>query len=441
MKGAGIAGVVMCALLAGTACAEDDQIGQLLEDRKLPATVQSSGPERPAEPPRRPQRPEVQPRPSLLLPPAPLPQKEEGPEPDVDTSGLWFHLRQGNPEAARSDLARLRRQNPGWSPPEDLLLALSAPTPVTAPVPPRGGRAATDPAAGAERRGWQALSAGKPEQARDWFGRATKTLSAREGLGRALVALDDGKAVRELVEDDPRLGPALAEAALGRALEGVDRGDRPDLIMMRLMLATDLGRPDAWETAGWRWLGRDQAALALEAFTRAGPVEGARFGRVLAARTQGDGAEAEALACDAAKMSARLAQACGDALAGRQLTAYQAGEFSVALRLGEEIAALPGDWAGPEQLRGWSLFRLGRPAEAAELFSRLYDAGQSPQLAAALAQSLTAAGRGEDLRRRAAAGDRLLMRIVQAQAGATAWGRKQFDLAARYADALSADNP
>lgn len=436
-----VSAALCCLLLPIPGQAEDDQLGQLLDDRKRPpeAVPVPGVPSLPQVQTRPdPGAPQVRSRPSLLLPPVREALPEEAPAVEVDTTGLWFLIRRGDLAAARADLMRLRRQNPAWPPPVDLLTALSPPE--RGPAVASGSRPA-DPAARAEARGWQALAAGQPDQARRWFTQAGASLSAREGLGRALVALDDLAAVRGLVAATPVLAARLAEAALGRALDGIDAGDGLFLSRDRLALATELGRAEAWETAGWRWLGQGLPGPAAAAFARAGDGENARFGQVLAERAEGRADVAEDLACQGTTLSARLAAACADALADRQLAAYQAGDYAAVLALAERISQTAPDRRGPQELKAWSLLRLNRPAEAADLFDRLYAATPTPALARALAQSLTAAGRGAELRQRAAAGDRLLAGIVHAQGVATAWGRKQFDLAARHADALLSDQP
>lgn len=446
-------------LMTVPAQAEEDQLGQLLEDRKLPAAGSpETGLPVPAPAPAlapADSAPVVRPRPSLLLPPDPAQSPGSGAEggavrnsrspldplapsgAEVDTTGLWFLIRQGDLTTARADLRRLRQQYPTWFPPPDLLAALQPVAPVTGPV---ASVAPADPAAGAEARGWQALAAGQPEQARDWFRRAGTARSARDGLGRALVALDDAVAVRHLVAADPTLAAGLAGAALGRALEGIDRGDALSLSDSRLTLAADLGRPDGWEIAGWRWLAQNVPDPAAAAFSRVTDSENARFGQVLAERARGRTAVAEDLACTGRALSTRLAGACADALSERQLARYQAGDYAAVLALSEQIGQTAPGRRGPQELRAWSLLRLDRPGEAADLFSQLYADTPTPGLATALAQSLTAAGRGAELRQRAQAGDRLFARIVQAQGAAAAWGRKQFDLAARHAEALSSDH-
>jgi cellulose synthase operon protein C len=497
-----------------------------------------------------------QPQPAPAVPPAAA-------EENVDTTGIWFHLRQHDVSAAEADFTRLTQAHPRWKPPADLVFALRSAEFDAAKargntaemrrlatsigsfdrcahpdlawslaevagiaekqtlldmaqhcadpgiaagsmdrllrgIPP-ADRAATatslaqqqwpqsvrqvldgvrlqasldalatghptdaqladteaitnamQNAGAAIALGWHYLNAGDAAKAAQWFSTALSWgggAPAQEGLDRAQHATGGAVAAgnappAEAPPSAPPPGkptarpakapaaPPPADAALARALVEVDRGAPMTQIATDAQRAVELGKSDAWETVGWRLFDHHRPVDALTAFTRAAPTENAVFGRFTAARAAGQDDEASNLACDQRSLSKRLAQACADALASRQLAAYNANNYTEAEKLGDQLAAIAPDQSGPRALTAWSAYHTGNPKKAADIFAELYDRNHDHDLANGLALSLRASGQRQVLTDRVAAGDTLLGGIVAAQDADTAWYRKQFDLAA-----------
>jgi cellulose synthase operon protein C len=278
------------------------------------------------------------------------------------------------------------------------------------------------------------LAAGNATQAAQWFASATAWgggASARAGLNQSLGAAGGIAAVNKtLLQAAPALRAPLADSQLARALTGADHGAPMSEIATDVQSAVDLGRSDAWETVGWRLFDHHRFEDALTAFTRAAPTENAIFGRVLAARAAGHEAEASSLACEQRSLSKRLAQACADSIASRQLSAYNAGNYVEAEKLGDQLAEIAPDRRDARALTAWSAYHAGDPKKAARIFAELYDQNHDHDLANGLALSLRASGQTQVLTERVAAGDKTLGDIVAAENADTAWYRKQFDLAA-----------
>ncbi len=57
--------------------------------------------------------------------PAPIPRGTP-PETEVDTTGIHYHLRRGDRTTARREMDRLRRENPGWQPSDELIALFEA---------------------------------------------------------------------------------------------------------------------------------------------------------------------------------------------------------------------------------------------------------------------------------------------------------------------------
>jgi cellulose synthase operon protein C len=307
---------------------------------------------------------------------------------------------------------------------------------------------ATQNAGGAIALGYHYLNSGNAAKAAEWFSTSISWgggAAAQEGLDRAQHAAGGAAVARETPPSGtapsetpsptaptrPARVPGAppADAALARALKGVDQGAPMSGIAADAQRAVDLGKGDAWETMGWRLMDHHRPADALAAFTRAGPTENAVFGRVLAMRAAGQEDEASSLACDQRSLSKRLAQACADSIASRQLAAYKAENYVEAEKLGDQLAEIAPDQSGPRALTAWSAYHTGDPKKAADIFAELYDRNHDHDLADGLALSLRASGQTQLLTERAA-GDKMLGDIVAAEDADTAWYRKQFDLAA-----------
>jgi cellulose synthase operon protein C len=370
-----------------------------------------------------------------ILPPAAKAQP-------VDTTGIWYWLRLHNLKAAEAEFMRLKQANPQWRPPSDLLVALrEAEHPPAAQLPGAAAHLplteamikATRNAGSAIGRGWHYLNSGNPAKAAQWFSAAISwggDSSAREGLGRSLLAEGNINAVKTMHPLPPALREPLADALLNRALEWADQGAPMTEIAADANSATDFGKSDAWETVGWRLFDHHRPDDALAAFTRAAPTENAVFGRVLAMRAAGHEAAASTLACERRSTSKRLAQACADSLASRELDAYKAGDFGEAEKLGDRLGDIAPNRRDARALTAWSAYHAGDPKKAASIFAELYDRKPDHDLAVGLALSLRAAGETPLLEERVAAGDKTLGDIVAADNANTAWYRKQFDLAA-----------
>jgi cellulose synthase operon protein C len=288
----------------------------------------------------------------------------------------------------------------------------------------------------AEALGWRELAAGRVAEAGEWFSRALAWgggTGAREGLARARISLGQLDQAAAQLPADSQLRPVLADAFLDLALAAASRGEPFPAVAADIRKADTLGRKDGWEVVGWKLLDLGQSSAAVEAFAEAPASEGAIYGRVLATRAAMGGDAANALACEHKDSSNRLAAACADGLAERQLAAYQAGRYQETEQLGDRLAAVAPDHRGGRTLAAWSYLRDGQPQKAARLFGQLYDEQPDRDLAGGLADSLQASGQEAALTQRVARGDAVLRDIVDSRISQVAYDRKQFDLAARSA--------
>ena len=349
-----------------------------------------------------------------------------------DLTGVWYFLKTGDRSAARADLERLKLENPDWTPPSDLVRAF-----VEAPQPQN----TADIGAGrAERDGWIALRKEHPSEARDLF-RKAMTLSGgvkgREGLARTLLKLGDPDQAVQVLDGTSGLRKLLAEALVARAQLRSATPGAQDAVLADLARAAEIDGPMVWETAGWSFFNAKSYDLAAETFGN-GTTEGTVFGRVLALQKTDRPELAADLACLHGAMSARLSRACADALAERQLAAYQAGDYAAAVDLGRQVVGLDPERVGAATLAAWASLKLGNADTAADRFAAIYDRKPTHEIAVGLEQSLRMAGRDAELARRIAAGDKELQALDAERKAEIAWSRKEFDLAARLSDAYPA---
>lgn len=201
----------------------------------------------------------------------------------VDTTGVWYHLRHHHIAAAKSELNRLRDENPNWVPPEDLLRAFSPPKVkaktrhhreiAKAPVPvyPLHQHIPTS-----TELGWAALQANDPKRAAEMFSMGAASEENRYGLVLALsrsgddieaaCAPDDGRSARIL----QACGDAFAE----RALTAYRAEKWNDVIALDARARSlGVGRPGTSLLAGWSHYRRGDYEAALQSFDAAARSE------------------------------------------------------------------------------------------------------------------------------------------------------------------------
>lgn len=340
--------------------------------------------------------------PSVRLQPAP--------PPEVDTTGVWYHIRRDDRAAADRELRRLEAENPGWQPPDDLLGILY--TPVVAPVEATPAApldpmaaAATEgkpPAPGDDARlaGWTALGGGEPAAALASFDAALAAGAGRDAaLGRlrallALGRLDAAEDAARRLGVLPEIAAELAGRLAERAQSAAAGGDLASAVALTGRAAS-LGVTGLWEPLGWTLLDAGDATAAADAFARAGSEGAPRLGRALALARAGQEQAATDLACAAAGDDPRLATTCRDLLVGRAGAAAAGGDWSVVLAAADRLDTLGLADATSRDLRGWALLNTGNAAAARDVFAAQHRA--DPTTATAEGLLTTARAAGEDL--------------------------------------------
>ncbi|WP_114417619.1 cellulose synthase subunit BcsC-related outer membrane protein [Marinospirillum perlucidum] len=333
------------------------------------------------------------------------PQAQPPENQQVDTTGIWYHLRQGRLSAARAEWLRLRQENPGWQTPADLQAAFaranrpSATTPEGPPPDPyllAMGRLASLAANELDRvesahlndlgrqaltrersdhlllLGWIHLERSEPLLARDRFlqaGRLQASAPVSDGLATAYYQL------------------ALVALA----------NEQSDELLEAARQSYTWGREGIYAELGWQAFDQEKWQQAYLLFAQAEPRESELFGRYLALQRLQRLDEARDLACLHREKSQRLREACYNLEVQLAWQAYDAGDYELA-RQGFDrlLLASPASTDLAEALE-YTLQRLGQPQAWAVARER------HPLLRAASRQ----------------------------QVAALAWARKQFDLATR----------
>lgn len=411
------------------------------------------------------------------VPPA-LPRTAE----TVDTRAVWFHLRRHDAAAAESELNRIRSDAPNWTPPEDLVQALAMENLRAAlsrgetalartiaaslkdfdhcerpdiawllldtPTARKGllEMAAKCPDGPIAASSMDRYLAGLPDDLRDseigrlrrlsWPLAVRQRLDARaagpllEELGDPSLSDERLDAIARHRDDIPGLRTALANAYFNRAMRTAGEGEGVESLTVDAAKAIEFGHTDVWLNLGWRLKESGNPQEAEKAFQLAGTSEVAIYGRALSLREAGRSDEASTLACGQRRQSSRLTAICLSSQSERQLAAFQRNDFDEALAIGERLLAIAPGNRGARTLSAWAASRSGQWPRAAQLFTTLYDQSPDDDLAQGLAESLRETGAQAEIDARIAAGDGRLRGIVDRQLAATAFGRKQFDLAA-----------
>lgn len=373
----------------------------------------------------------------------------------VDERGLWASWERGDLAAVDRETAILRSLNPGWTPPAGLTELMDA-------------RRTRDAVAAARGAGdWGAivrLAAGKPalftcrhvenlwdlaeaqfkagdaKAAYVTYGDAMATCATADlrlsTLQKALANRDTA-ALKALIEREAEVPKSAEQQARFAAIQKDFGGGGADAAGVRPAAAPDRlgealgrlakGRSDAAELD---WIGRTardrrdaRAAQALgwhhfngkrwdEAGTwfktaldwKPSGKDGAKAaeGLVYAYQKLGRAEEARTLAAAWAGKAPKLKQVLEGGGGSGAAAAFKAGDYATVLSLTE-----PG--RGPEaatgqSLRGWTLMKLNRPAEAARAFeAALKQAGSDPARSSDAAQGLALAKNAQGLSREARA--------------------------------------
>jgi tetratricopeptide (TPR) repeat protein len=336
----------------------------------------------------------------------------------VDTTGVWYHLRHNNRPAAQAELERLKDEHPDWQPSQDILQALEgkakAPSKSVTDKDAYARRVDAaesairgdhiDPKAiealaadmrprkdanGAERIGRALLDHNRPELARGWMERAV-------GWSRPGSQLHKDAAA-SLV----RINESIAQGQAAEAEAGARRAAAAgnwSLAEQLASIAQAGGSPRIRTDLGWAALNAKDPARAAGYFAAGPQNEESHYGRALALGESHAGPDRLASACGPEDRSDRIAQACGDAFAALALSAYESGQWDQVLALDATARGLGLARPGTGVLAGWSLFRKGDYQSALQRFD---GASADPAAAEGIAQSLMALGRYDELEQRA----------------------------------------
>jgi hypothetical protein len=364
----------------------------------------------------------------------------------VDTTGVWYHLRHNDRSAARAELDRLRDEHPDWQPSQDLLQALQgapkAPSRSVADKDAYAGRIdAAEKAIRDDHIDPKAIEALAPEM------RPRHDASAAERIGRALLDQNRPELARGWMERAvswSRPGSPLhkdAAASLARANQSIAHAQLAEaegatrraaaagnwaLAEQLAAIAEAKGSPRIRTDLGWAAFDADDPARAAGYFAAGPQTEESRYGRALALSRSNAGTDTLVAACAPEGRSARTAEVCGDAFAAQALAAYNAEQWDQVLTLDARARAVGLARPGTGVLTGWSLFRKGDYQGALQRFDA---ASSEPAAAEGIAQSLIALGRYDELEQRAATTP-ALAEPYRKQVGDLATIRQRADLAA-----------
>lgn len=337
----------------------------------------------------------------------------------VDTTGIWYHLRHDNRPAAHAELERLKDEHPDWQPSQDLLQALEgkarAPSKSVADKDAYARRVDAaesairdnhiDPKAieslatemrprhdanGAERIGRALLDHNRPELARGWMERAVGWSRPNSQLHKDAAA--------SLVRANDAIAHGQTAEAESAALRAATAGNWT-LAEQLASIAQAGGSPRIRTDLAWAALNADEPARAAGYFAAGPQNEESRYGRALALSRSNASPDTLAAACGPEDRSERTAEACGDAFAAQALAAYNDGQWDQVLALDARARGLGLARPGTGVLAGWSLFREGDYEGALRRFD---SAASDPAAAEGIAQSLMALGRYDELEKRSA---------------------------------------
>lgn len=355
------------------------------------------------------------------------PEKAEPDTYGVDTTGVYFHLRNKDFPAARRELARLKSENPGWQPPLKMLRLFS-------PAKAKKSRyqkeldllAQKNPDACREiseaklqdisveitkrRDAGGALVLGWVYHHRNQFAQAKEQFHRAESWGNPDAAAE-----------------GLAQSCYREARIRIQNGS-DDAVLQSAQCAVESGQTDAFETLGWHALDANRTRLATTLFSRQTPAtEATLYGKFLALDALKQNSEAETLACTHATRSARLKKACIGVLSRTITAAYESGDYDLALTTDDRLHALMADPRDLSELEAWAALRAGRLERAARIFDRMLTGDpENRDIAVGLAQSLRADPTALRLARRKHPG---LDRLLRSGNYREAFIRKQFDRA------------
>jgi tetratricopeptide (TPR) repeat protein len=403
----------------------------------------------------------------------------------VDERGLWTNWERGDIAAVDREIAILRSLNPGWTPPQKLTDLVE------------GRRMRDAVAAAAISSDWDGvvrLAAGKPalftcDQIENlWdlaqaqfrtgnkaaayatYGNAMETCrnaDLRLATLQKALANRDNDALKALIEREAgqsrnavqearfaaiqrdfggngdgagKGGVQVAATApdkLGEALGRLGKG-RSDVAEVSWIQETARDKRDARAAQGLGWYyfntkKWNEASTWFKSSMDWKPSAKAAEGLVYTWQKLGRDDEARTLAASWAGKAPKLKEVLksGGGKASLVVAAFEKGDFATVLSLTE-----PGrgpEAASGQTLRGWTLLKLNRPAEAARAFdAALKQAGSDKAKAADAAQGLALANNAQGLSREARA-------VVEAHAVAPEKSAR-LDAAIMVQDALAAFN-
>lgn len=355
---------------------------------------------------------------------APLMQDDTTP----DTTGLWYHIEQHQPELANQTYQRLRARHPGWQPAAELLAALNqlnqpAAEPMSA-APTQAAPSAFErlaelsviqrrqaPAALIRQAQAQADEQQQPEQhlLLGW------TLHSRQSYPAALDAF--AAAAHTGQPQAAATGrAAVIDSWLHQALEQRDTTTLHRLLALpeRMLVAERI------DGAGWQALEDQDYPLAEQYFELAGDT----YGQALSLRRQGKNEAAATLAC-ASQQSLPLATLCADIYAERQLLAYEQARYADSLAAADKVATQRPLTTSEQELVGWAAYQLPDPERARQALAAVLKSQPNREDIAQALWAITPEAGQHKLASRFDA----VVKLRQQQTSRAAWQRQQFVLA------------
>ncbi|MEW9799392.1 cellulose synthase subunit BcsC-related outer membrane protein [Alteromonas sp. CYL-A6] len=328
-----------------------------------------------------------------------------GPQPAVpaedterpDTTGVWFHIQQGQKALANAEFKRLTTRYPLWQPAPDLRAALDAlNNPVVAEPAPRE-QAPAKPGKDAVFGYIAVLTSAQRQQLPDTeFARASSlafTLGdARHHELMGWVALErnqPGTALRHFdaatqISPEVSLNEAKRRAVNAQAVELARAGQWTALdTLSERYSETDVS--DTINTLAWAYFDKGDYRRSQQLFEYTQHVEG----QALSLQKRGFYRHAGVLACGHTGQPPLL-EICQNWLQTQQLATYEQKDFRQSLIFAGQLASL-GPLALPQrELQGWAAYQAGNVTLAVEALGEVLEQQHSRDDIAAALQAITA---------------------------------------------------
>lgn len=360
-----------------------------------------------------------------------VPKVENIKKADVDTTGVYYHLRHDDVQSAKRELNRLKRENLGWTPGAKLLRYIwkkeqelknpklyKAIKKLRAITPEKSKGIEKDRLnelseivlknendEGALLLGWIYYNRGDFKEAGTFF-KAVKKRELRNAQKGLILACEKG---------------ALSSAESGLFQEAKTYA--------RECLDADF-QNDIYERVGWVLYDKGEYGRAEEFFGRQTPKNAqSLYGQILSIEKSGEKNRAVSFSCENRKISQKIYSYCTGVVSEKILKSYNDKNYESVVTGYDYLQSIDGESYEMMPLAGWALLNLEKNGEAAKVFDRLLEKDpKNEEYAFGLIKSLE--GR-EDALHAARIKYAVVKRLLKEKRYKEFRDREQYDLAKR----------